>query len=71
MSKSKFKKGEIVELKEGGPKMRVEKVVKSPKAFVADDNADKEVTSLETSYFIDDKPVHGLYAESLLKKAHK
>lgn len=71
MSKSKFKEGEFVVLKEGGPRMKVEKVVKSTKAFVADDNADKEVISLETLYFIDDKPVHGLYAENLLKKADK
>ncbi|WP_312766217.1 DUF2158 domain-containing protein [Epilithonimonas sp.] len=68
MSKDKFKKGDIVVLKEGGPRMKVEKVVKNLKAYVADETIDPIVTSIETSHFIDDKPVHGLYAASLLKK---
>lgn len=68
MSKDKFKKGDIVMLKEGGPRMKVEKVVKDLKAYVADETIDPIVTSIETLHFIDEKPVHGLYAENLLKK---
>jgi len=68
MSKDKFKKGDIVVLKEGGPRMKVEKVVKDLKAYIADETIDPIVTSIETLHFVDDKPVHGLYAESLLKK---
>lgn len=71
MSKDKFKKGDIVILKEGGTRMKVEKVVQNLKAYVADETVDPIVTSIETLYFIDDKPVHGLYAESLLKKLEK
>ena len=71
MSKDKFKKGDIVVLKEGGPRMKVEKVVKVLKAYVADETIDPIVTSIETLHFIDDKVVHGLYAESLLKKLEK
>jgi hypothetical protein len=71
MSQDKFKKGDIVMLIEGGPRMRVEKVVQDLKAYVADETIDPVVTSIETLYYIDDKPVHGLYAESLLKKVDK
>lgn len=71
MAKDKLKKGDIVMLREGSPRMKVEKVVQDLKAYGTDETIDPVVTSIETLHFLDDKPVHGLYAESLLKKLEK